>query len=112
MEHGTPFPDGPSDTTNCRIWCTTDHQLKTDGYLDVTNLAPDGSATWLTKFGQRIEIPPRPFLDTPDPPEPPPPNDTTAIDTPPATPGDDTCPEAGTSSAPRPVPPQLDEPPF
>ncbi len=109
MEHGQPFPYGPSDTTNCRIWCTTDHHLKTDGYLDITNLAPDGSATWLTKFGQRIDIPPRPFLDTPDPPEPP---GTGPDATPPATPGDDTRPETDTSPPARPEPPQLDEPPF
>jgi hypothetical protein len=115
MEHSTPFPDGPSNTTNCRIWCTTDHQLKTDGYLDISDLHPDGSATWLTTFGQRIEIPPRPFLDTPDPPRPPetpPPTDTTATDTPPTTAGDDTRPEAGRSSPERLEPPQLDEPPF
>jgi hypothetical protein len=108
MEHGTPFPEGSSDTTNCRIWCTTDHQLKTDGYLGITNLAPDGSATWLTKFGQRIDIPPRPFLDTPDPPGPPP-TDTTSADSPCASPGDDACPDAGISSA---ALPELDEPPF
>jgi hypothetical protein len=112
MEHSTPFPDGPSNTTNCRIWCTTDHQLKTDGYLDVTNLHPDGSATWLTKFGQRIEIPPRPFLDTPDPPEQPPPADTSPKDTPPAALDDDARPGRTTSSPRRPTPPQLDEPPF
>ena len=114
MEHGKPFREGPSNTTNCRIWCTTDHHLKTDGYLDITNLAPDGSATWLTKFGQHINIPPRPFLDTPDPPGhggPPPPG-TGPDDTPPATPSDDARPEARPSTPERPEPPQLDEPPF
>jgi hypothetical protein len=102
LEHGIPFPEGPSNTTNCRIWCTTDHQLKTDGHLDITNLRPDGSATWLTRFGQRIEIPPRPFLDTP-PPGP------LAGASPTCTTADDASPHPEVEDSP---PPELDEPPF
>jgi hypothetical protein len=99
LEHGIPFPQGPSSTTNCRIWCTTDHQLKTEGHLDITDLKPDGSATWLTRFGQRIEIPPRPFLDTPPPPGEPP----TSTD------ADAARPHPDADDRP---PPELDEPPF
>jgi hypothetical protein len=92
--------------------------LKTDGYLDITNLHPDGSATWLTKFGQRIEIPPRPFLDTPDPPEPPeppPPADTNPDGFPSGTTDDQVRPDDGisqSSSPSRPVSIELEEPPF
>jgi hypothetical protein len=103
LEHGIPFPDGPSNTTNCRIWCTTDHHLKTDRHLDITDLKPDGSATWLTRFGQRIEIPPRPFLDTPPPPWP----STTEPSA--STTADDARPDPDTGDH---EPPELEEPPF
>jgi hypothetical protein len=106
MEHGIPFPDGPSNTTNCRIWCTTEHKLKTARHLDITDLRPDGSATWLTAFGQRIEIPARPFLDTPAPPSASPP--TRAVSPTPGTTGD----QARLDADQRPSPPELDEPPF
>jgi hypothetical protein len=95
MEHAIPFPHGPSNTTNCRMWCITEHQLKTDGHLGITDLKPDGSATWTTRYGQRIHIPPRPFLDTPAAP-------------PTSTTGDGARPEPDTGPAPR----ELDEPPF
>jgi hypothetical protein len=105
MEHGIPFPAGPSNTTNCRIWCSTEHKLKTAGHLDLTDLKPDGSATWLTAFGQRIHIPPRPFLDTPPPSASPP---ASAPSPTPETTGD----QARLDADQRPTPPELDEPPF
>ena len=103
MEHGIPFPDGPSNTTNCRIWCTTEHHLKTDGHLDITDLKPDGSATWLTRFGQRLEIPPRPFLDIP------PPLRSAPTEPPTGTIGDDARPRPDAEDH---EPPELEESPF
>jgi hypothetical protein len=57
-----------SSAANCGGHCTTDHQLKTAGYADITDSKADGSYTWLTAWGQTIHVPPRPVLDDPDPP--------------------------------------------
>ncbi|MGE0819878.1 MAG: hypothetical protein AB7O74_14570, partial [Candidatus Nanopelagicales bacterium] len=45
---------------------TTHHQLKTAGYFDLVDSKADGSAVMTTLWGQRILIPPRPFLHDPD----------------------------------------------
>jgi hypothetical protein len=65
MDHAIPFPDGDTSAANCGGLCTKHHQLKTARLADLTESAADGSATWLTQWGQRIEIPPRPFLHDP-----------------------------------------------
>ncbi len=70
LDHATPFPDGPSDTANTGALCTTCHQLKTQRHATLENSAPDGSATWTTRWGQHIHIPPRRYLTGTDP-EPP-----------------------------------------
>jgi hypothetical protein len=78
MEHAVPFPEGPSSAANCRAWCPTCHQLKTQGRLRFTDTQADGSATLITEWGQTFRIPPRPFLHDPadEPPEEDPPPDT------------------------------------
>jgi hypothetical protein len=76
-DHAEAFPDGETSSANLGALDTTHHQLKTNGYLDIENSAPDGSAILSTLWGQRIHIPPPDFLREPDPstwrPEPPPP---------------------------------------
>jgi hypothetical protein len=80
MDHGVPFPEGPSDPGNTGGLCLAHHQLKTSGFLQIENGRPDGSCDWVTAWGQRVHIPARPFLhdpgdhrpDPPEPPDPPP----------------------------------------
>ena len=81
MDHAIPFPDGETSAENTGGLCRTHHQMKTERLADVIDSRADGSATWLTGWGQRITIPPRPFLHdptdrstaSPPPTEPPPP---------------------------------------
>jgi hypothetical protein len=78
MDHAVPFPEGPSDPTNTGCLCVGHHQAKTDGRVSIDNSRADGSCDWITAWGQRVHIPPRPFLHGPiedPPPEPPPPED-------------------------------------
>jgi hypothetical protein len=71
MDHAEEFPQGPSDAQNCGAHCITCHQLKTDGYADITHSHADGSCTWTTAWGQTIHVPPRSVLPVdPDPPPP------------------------------------------
>jgi hypothetical protein len=63
MDHAIPFPDGATDAGNCHGLCVRCHQLKTAGHADITDTAADGSLTWLTAYGQRIHVPPRPVLE-------------------------------------------------
>ena len=72
MDHAVPFPTGGSDPTNAHMLCTTCHQLKTAGLADLNGLNADGSATWVTAWGQSVWIPPRSFLPSVEPPPPPP----------------------------------------
>jgi hypothetical protein len=72
MDHAVPFPAGGSDPANNRMLCTTCHQLKTAGLVDVVDPGDDGSATWLTGWGQTVWIPPRSYLPDVEPPSPPP----------------------------------------
>ncbi len=65
MDHAIPFPEGETSAGNCGGCCNRHHPLKTAGYLDIENSKADGSATFLTRWGQRIAIPPRPFLHDP-----------------------------------------------
>ncbi len=65
MDHALPFPDGETSAGNCGGCCNRHHPLKTAGYLDIENSNTDGSATFLTAWGQKISIPPRPFLHDP-----------------------------------------------
>jgi hypothetical protein len=65
MDHAVPFPDGGTSATNCGGLCRKHHQLKTEGRADVRDSEADGSATWVTAWGQRIRIDPRPFLHDP-----------------------------------------------
>ncbi len=90
MDHAIPFPDGETSAGNCGGCCNRHHPLKTAGYLDIHDSSTDGSATFLTAWGQKISIPPRPFLHDPadwapprtpatsEPVEPPPPGPPTA----------------------------------
>ncbi|HEY7857441.1 MAG TPA: HNH endonuclease signature motif containing protein, partial [Candidatus Nanopelagicales bacterium] len=69
-DHRTPFPEGPSNTTNCALLCDRHHPLKTDRYVSITNGHANGSMTWTTAWGQQVTTEPRPYLDTPNPPGP------------------------------------------
>ena len=72
MDHADEFPDGPSTTANCGTHSTLCHQLKTNGYADITDSRADGSYVWTTLWGQRFRVPARPVLPRdPDPPPPP-----------------------------------------
>jgi hypothetical protein len=62
LDHATPYPEGPSSTTNTGALCVRHHQLKT---LDLTHSANDGSTTLTTHWGQTITIPPHPYLHHP-----------------------------------------------
>lgn len=66
-DHAVPAPEGPTSSANLGALSTTHHQLKTAGYLDVADSRSDGSAILTTAWGQRIVIPPRAFLDDPEP---------------------------------------------
>ena len=83
IDHARPFPEGATSAANCGGLCRRHHQLKTERLADVVGSRSDGSATWVTAWGQAVRIPPRPFLhdpadDTPvpagraEPPDPPP----------------------------------------
>ncbi len=100
MDHATAFPDGPTSAANCGSLCVRHHQLKTAGHLHLTGSDTDGSATLTTRWGQRVEIPPRAFLHDPQ----------DLTDDPPAATGTGSGPE----HAPRPQvpPPDLEPPPF
>jgi hypothetical protein len=66
-DHAEAFPDGDTSSANLGALDTTHHQLKTNGYLDITDSAADGSAILTTLWGQRIHIPAPDFLREPDP---------------------------------------------
>jgi hypothetical protein len=71
LDHVTVFPQGGSDAANTGMLCTTCHQVKTAGLVEIRDSAADGSATWATSWGQSVWIPPRSFLPTVEPPPPP-----------------------------------------
>lgn len=73
MDHAVPFPAGPTSAANCGGLCRRHHQLKTERLADVKDSRADGSATWVTAWGQSVRIPPRPFLHDPSDPAPAPP---------------------------------------
>jgi hypothetical protein len=91
MDHAVRFPDGPSDPANTGGISKRCHQIKTAGLIDLVDGRPDGSVTLVTTLGQRIRIPPRPFMGWQPP------------DLPPPRPG---------PSDPRPSDPDADIPPF
>ncbi|MFC6238907.1 DUF222 domain-containing protein [Longivirga aurantiaca] len=68
MDHAEEAPHGPTSADNCGGICIPSHQLKTARRVDITDSRADGSCTWTTRAGQVVHIPPRPFLDHPDPP--------------------------------------------
>jgi hypothetical protein len=70
MDHALEFPEGASSAANCGALCTTCHQLKTAHLVDIEDSRADGSCTWRTSWGQRIELAPRPVLAD-QPPRPP-----------------------------------------
>jgi hypothetical protein len=118
MDHALPFPDGSTSTANCGGLCTKHHQQKTARLADLHDSDEDGSGTWITAWGQRITIPPRPFLHDPadqQPPTGPPPAHDHPPDAPPGRPGESPAPKR-----PRTSPPgfdareldQPDDPPF
>ncbi|MFN8147857.1 MAG: DUF222 domain-containing protein [Candidatus Nanopelagicales bacterium] len=72
MDHAEPFPAGTSSAQNCGALSIPCHQLKTEGYVDIVDSRSDGSATWVTAWGQRVTLPPRPVLPGRPDPEPPP----------------------------------------
>jgi len=65
MDHAIPFPDGDTSAANCGGLCVNHHQQKTARLADLTDTDNDGSGIWITAWGQRITIPPRPFLHDP-----------------------------------------------
>jgi hypothetical protein len=68
VDHAQEWPQGPTSAANLGGLDTTHHQLKTSGYLDLTDSSADGSVVVHTLWGQRIVVPPRAFLREPDPP--------------------------------------------
>jgi len=62
MDHAVPFPAGESSTGNCGLLCLDCHQRKTRGLLRIVESAPDGSATFVTHWGQAFRVRPRPYL--------------------------------------------------
>lgn len=60
--HSHRTRDGVIAQSSC---APRDHQQKTACLADLADTAADGSATWITAWGQRITIPPRPFLHDP-----------------------------------------------
>ncbi len=83
LDHAIEYPHGSTSTANTGSLCTTSHQLKTARYVDITDSAADGSATWTTGWGQTVHIPPRAYLADPDPPPSRAESDTAADDPPP-----------------------------
>jgi hypothetical protein len=65
MDHAIPFPDGATSAANVGGLCVKHHQLKTERLAHLLDTDADGSATWLTAWGTRVEIPSRPFLHDP-----------------------------------------------
>jgi hypothetical protein len=107
MDHAVPFPAGESSTGNCGLLCLDCHQRKTRGLLRIVESAPDGSATFVTHWGQAFRVGPRPYLpdtarDTRLDQEPEPPIDPALA----ASPGLAGCPHS------HPVDPADDPPPF
>lgn len=72
MDHALRFPDGPSDPSNTGALSRRCHQIKTAGLIDLVDGRPDGSVTLVTMLGQRVRIPPRPFMGWQPPDLPPP----------------------------------------
>ncbi len=83
MDHAEEYPDGATSAANAGGVCIPAHQLKTGRYADITDSRANGSCTWTTRWGQRVHIPPRAFLDEPDPPDPSEGNETDAEPPPP-----------------------------
>lgn len=66
LDHAIPREqDGSSSSENLGALCRTHHTLKTAGLTDVQDSEADGSATYLTVLGERIQIPARPVLEPP-----------------------------------------------
>lgn len=72
MDHAAPFPEGRSSAENCGALSRPCHQLKTEGLVDIVDSRSDGSGTWVTAWGQRITLPPRPVIPGRPEPDPPP----------------------------------------
>ncbi len=108
MDHPEPYPHGPSSSANAGGLCRKHHQLKTQRYAHLLNSAADGSVTWLTSWGQRIHIPPRPFLHDPADEAPPPTGTTSPPPETPEPPGPPTWPGGDV----RPPWRDADAPPF
>lgn len=67
LDHITPYPHGPSDTTNTHTLCKRDHDTKTAGDITITEHHADGSCHWRTRHGQTGTTDPRPYLPPPLP---------------------------------------------
>jgi len=65
MDHALPFPHGPSDPANTGALSPGCHHAKTAGHIQIEDSAADGSCTLVTLLGQRIHVPPRPYLGLP-----------------------------------------------
>ncbi|MCA0330693.1 MAG: HNH endonuclease [Actinobacteria bacterium] len=107
MDHACPFPHGGSCTANCGLLCLDCHQRKTRGLLRIVESSADGSATFVTHWGQTFRVRPRPYLpdterDTRHDAQPEPPIDPRLA----ASPGLTSCPHTAS------VDPAADPPPF
>jgi hypothetical protein len=75
LDHAIPREqDGASSSENLGALCRSHHTLKTAGLTDVQDSRADGSATYVTVLGERIQIPARPLLEPPAYGAPPPPS--------------------------------------
>jgi hypothetical protein len=68
VDHRTRFPDGPSTSWNCGLFCDRHHPLKTEGWITVTASEASGAITYRTAWGQTVHTSPHPYLPDPRPP--------------------------------------------
>lgn len=63
LDHGVPFPTGPTDGVNVRPLCRRHHRAKTHGGSRIV-AAPDGETlTWITKRGYEFPYKPDPIAE-------------------------------------------------
>jgi hypothetical protein len=64
LDHGRPWPQGPTSVDNLHPLCRFEHGVKTHTDTTVT-LEPDGSTVWTYPSGHSYRRPPDPVIDHP-----------------------------------------------